>query len=92
MGLSDHPGAVRPSQAFQCAAQGQGWLQIAPFDSFFFSIETGMLLLRRLSQQLRSRVRLKFRMRATKSFELPLMWFGRGAAKGWVRLQCFLPQ
>lgn len=45
-----------------------------------------MLVLRRLSQQPRSRVRLKFRVRARKSLELPLMWFSRGTAKAWVRL------
>lgn len=39
-----------------------------------------------LCQQPRPRVRLKFKVRARKSLELPLMWFGRGAAKGWVTL------
>lgn len=58
----------------------------------FFPIESGMLVLRRLSQQPRSGVRLKFGVRARKSLELPRMWFSRGAAKGWVRLQWFLPQ
>lgn len=28
-------GDVRPSQAFHCASQRQGWLQKAPFDSVF---------------------------------------------------------
>lgn len=51
-----------------------------------------MLVLRWLSQQPRSRVRLKFRVRARKSLELPLLWLGRAAAKGWERLQWFLPQ
>lgn len=84
MGLSDHtrPLSVLPKDRAGC----KKLLLLV-----FFSIESRMPVLRRLSQQSRSRVRLKFRVRARKSLELPLMWFGRGAAKGWVRLQWFLP-
>lgn len=87
MGLSDHP---RPFIVLPKDRAGCKNLLLIVLG--FFPIESGMLVLRRLSQQPRSGVRLKFGVRARKSLELPRMWFSRGAAKGWVRLQWFLPQ
>lgn len=48
----------------------------------------GLSMLRGLSQQPRPRVRLRFRVSVGKrqSLQLPPLWFGKGAAKGWVRL------
>lgn len=86
MGLSESP---RPL----CVLPGQGRLHNVSSVVFFwfllvFFLETGLLVLRRLSQQPRSRVRLRFWVRVGKrqSLELALMWFGKWAAKGCVRL------